>query len=92
MPSGGKINATHAPGRGRELDSMPVEYSEPLTAWIFPRQRTHGSYAVHMVDVLVRVFVYFEVFLKNISWTLEKAKSRHQKNNEQHMQAAQRPL
>ena len=37
MPSGGTIDATHAPGRGRELDSMRVEYSEPLAAWIFPR-------------------------------------------------------
>ena len=25
MPSGGEIDATHAPGRGGELDSMRVE-------------------------------------------------------------------
>ena len=31
------------------LDSVRVEYSEPLTAWIFPRQGTHGLYAVHGV-------------------------------------------
>ena len=35
MPSGGKIDVTHAPGRGRELDSMRVECSESLAAWIF---------------------------------------------------------
>ena len=56
MPSGGKIYVTHAPGRG-ELDGMRVEYSEPLAAWIFPRQGTHGSYAV---DECARTrFVYF---------------------------------
>ena len=61
MPSGGKIDATHAPGRGREFDSMRVEYSEPLAAWIFPRQGTHGSYAVHMVDGCARTrFVYLK--------------------------------
>ena len=34
MPSGGNIafDATHAPGRGGEVDSMRVEYSEPLAA------------------------------------------------------------
>ena len=59
MPSGGKIYVTHAPGRG-ELDGMRVEYSEPLAAWIFPRQGTHGSYAVHRVDGCARTrFVYF---------------------------------
>ena len=59
MPRGGKIDATHAPGRGRELDKvrMRVEYSEPLGAWIFARQGTHGSYAV---DECTRMrFVYF---------------------------------
>ena len=54
MPSGGKIDATHASGRGRELDRMRVECSEPLAAWIFPRQGTHGSYAVHRVDGYAR--------------------------------------
>ena len=59
MPSGGKIYVTHAPGRG-ELDGMRVEYSEPLAAWIFPRQGTHGSYAVHRVDGCARTrVVYF---------------------------------
>ena len=57
MSSGGKIDATHAPGRGRELDSMRVEYSEPLAAWIFPRQGTHGSYAVRSVDGCARTRV-----------------------------------
>ena len=62
MPSGGNItiDATHAPGRGGEMDSMRVEYSEPLAPWIFPRQVTHGSYAVHRVDGCARTrFVYF---------------------------------
>ena len=59
MPSGGKNYVTHAPGRG-ELDGMRVEYSEPLAAWIFPRQGTHGSYAVHRVDGCARTrVVYF---------------------------------
>ena len=80
----------HAPGRGiRELDSMRVEYSEPLAAWIFPRQGTHGLYAVHGVDGCART--RFCLFLKNISYTLEKARLRQQKNSEQHRQAAQRP-
>ena len=57
MPNGGKIDVTHAPGREGELDSMRVECSEPLAAWIFPRQGTHGSYAV---DECARTrFVYF---------------------------------
>ena len=60
MSSGGKIDATHAPGRGRELDGMRVEYSEPLAAWIFSGQGTHGSYVVHRVDRCARTrFVYF---------------------------------
>ena len=60
MPSDGRINATHAPGRRGELDSMHVDYNEPLAAWIFPRQVTHGSYAVHRVDGCTRArFVYF---------------------------------
>ena len=89
MPSGGKIDATHAPGRGEELDSLRVEYSEPIAAWILPRQGTHGSYAVHMVDGCARTrFVYSS---KKISCTLEKAKSRQHKHNEQHRQAAHRP-
>ena len=55
MPSGGKIAATHAPGRGRELHSiMRVAYSEPLAAWTFPREGTHGSYVVHSVDGCAR--------------------------------------
>ena len=54
MPSGGKIDATHAPGRGRKLDSIRVEYSRPLAAWVFPRQGTHWSYAVHRVDGYAR--------------------------------------
>ena len=54
MPSGAKIDATHALGRGRELDSMRVEYSEPLAAWISPRQGTHGSHVVHRVDGCAR--------------------------------------
>ena len=33
----------------------------------------------------------FCLFLKKISWMLEKAKSRQQKNKEKHRQAAQRP-
>ena len=90
MPSGGKVDATQAPGRGiRELDSMRVEYSEHLAAWIFPRQGTHGLYAVHGVDGCART--RFCLFLKSISCTLEKAKSRQQKNSGQHRQAAQRP-
>ena len=65
MPSGGKIDATHAPERGiRELDSMRVEYSEPLAAWIFPRQGTHGLYAVHGVDGCART--RFCLFLENV--------------------------
>ena len=60
MPNGGKIDVTHAPGREGELDSMRVECSEPLAAWIFPRQGTHGSYAVHRVDGCARTrFIYF---------------------------------
>ena len=60
MRSGGKIDATQAPGRGGGLDSMRVEYSEPLAAWVFPRQGTHGSYAVHRMDGYPRTrFVYF---------------------------------
>ena len=51
MPSGGKIDATHAPGRGRELDRKRVECSEPLAAWVLG---THGSYAVHRVDGYAR--------------------------------------
>ena len=31
---------------GRTGRSIREEYSEPLAAWIFPRQGTHGSYAV----------------------------------------------
>ena len=90
MPSGGKVDATQAPGGGiRELDSMRVEYSEHLAAWIFPRQGTHGLYAVHGVDGCART--RFCLFLKNISYTLEKARLRQQKNSEQHRQAAQRP-
>ena len=51
MPSGGKNDATHVPRRGiRALDSMRVEYSEPLAAWIFPRQGTHGFNSVQGVD------------------------------------------
>ena len=40
---------------------MRVEYSEPLAAWIFPRQGTHGLYAAHgvWIDGLGRVFAYF---------------------------------
>ena len=64
-------------------------YSQPLAAWIFPRQGTHGLYAVHGVDGCART--RFCLFLKSISCTLEKAKSRQQKNSEQHRQAAQRP-
>ena len=29
-----------------------VEYSEPFATWIFPRQGTHGSYAVDDIRVL----------------------------------------
>ena len=68
--SGLKIDATHAPGRGRELDSMRVEYSEPLAAWIFPRQGTHGSYAVdNRVDECARARLLKS---EKISRTLEK--------------------
>ena len=81
MPSSGKIDATYAPGKGK----LEKEYSEPLAARTFPRQGTHGSYAV---DGSARTrFVYFS---KNKSWPLEKAKSRQQKNNEQRKQGAQR--
>ena len=48
--SDGKNDATHAQGRGGELDSMRVEYSEPLAAWVFPKQVTHRVYAAHKVD------------------------------------------
>ena len=89
MPSGGKIDATHAPGRGRELDSIRVEYSEPLAAGTSRRQGTHRLCAVHGVDGCART--RFCLFLKNISYTLEKARLRQQKNSEQHRQAAQRP-
>ena len=65
---------------------MRVEYSEPLAAWIFPRQGTHGSFAV---DECARTrFVYFP---KEYRGRWKKAKSRRQKNNEQHNQGAQRP-
>ena len=45
-------------GKGRRTgQSIHVEYSEPLAAWIFPRQGAHGSYAV---DGCARTrFVYF---------------------------------
>ena len=74
----------HAPGRGvRKLDSIRVEYSEPLAAWIFHGQGTHGLYAVHRVDGCARTS--FCLFLNTtISCTLEKTKSRQQKNCKQH--------
>ena len=60
MPSGGKIeNRRHtcSETERRIGQSIRVEYSEPLAAWIFPRQGTHGSYAV---DECARMrFVYF---------------------------------
>ena len=61
---------------------MRVEYSQPLAAWIFPRQGTHGSYAVDgwMCSCA------FCLFLENKSWPLEKAKSRQRKR--QRTQAA----
>ena len=59
MPGGGKINATHDPGREGELVSMRVAYSEPLVAWIFPRQVTHGSYSIHRVDGCARTRVVY---------------------------------
>ena len=61
----------HAPGRGiRELDSMRVEYSEPLATWIFPRQGTHRIYAVHGVDGCARM--RFCLFLKTYRAQLKK--------------------
>ena len=54
MPSGAKVDATHAPGRGGELDSMRVEYNEHLAPWIFPRQGTHRPHAAHKVDGCAR--------------------------------------
>ena len=50
MPSGGKIGATHAPGRGRELDKYACRVQRTSRRLDFPRQGTHGSYAVHRVD------------------------------------------
>ena len=36
--------------------SSPVEHSESLAPWVFPRQATHVSYAVHnRMDMLARV-------------------------------------
>ena len=89
MPSGAKVDATHAPGRGGELDSMRVEYNEHLAPWIFPRQGTHRPHAAHKVDGCART--RYVCFSQKKSWPLEKAKSRQQKNNGQHEQGAQRP-
>ena len=41
-----KSDATHVPGRGGELDSMRVKYSESFAACIVPVQGTHRSYEV----------------------------------------------
>ena len=85
MPSGGKIDATHAPGRGGELDRISVEYSEPLAAWILLRQGTHGSYAAQTVDGCARTrFVYFSNKYRGC-W--KKQMSRQQNNNRQHRAA-----
>ena len=90
MPRGGKIDATRAPGRGiRTLDTVRVEYSEPLAAWIFPRQCTHGLYAVHGVNGFARTRYCF--LLENISCTSENAQSRQQKHIEEHRQDGHRP-
>ena len=61
MPSGGKkVDATLAPGRRGDLDSMRVEGSEPLAPWVLSRQGTQGSYAVYKMDECTRMrFVYF---------------------------------
>ena len=77
MQSGGKINATQAPRRGGELDSMRVEYCEPLAAWIFPRQGTPGSYAGHIgwMDVLLSVCL----FLKKTSRPRRKKQTHNKK-------------
>ena len=49
---------------------MRVEYSEPLAAWIFPRQGTHGLYAVDGMDGCSRTRLC--LFLKTISCTSDK--------------------
>ena len=88
MPSGDEVDATHALERVGELDSMRLEYSEPL-ALCFPRQGTHESwYVVHRVDGCARTRFFI---LKKMSWPLKKAKSRQRRNNEQHKRGAKQP-
>ena len=56
MPSGGTIDAAHAPGTGEKLQRMRVKCSEPLAVWSFPRQvRTGNVRYIRWMNVFVRV-------------------------------------
>ena len=61
MPSGGKIDATRAPGGERELDSMRVEYTANLSppGFFLGKVRTGYMPYIGWMDVQVRFFVYF---------------------------------
>ena len=61
MESGGKFDATHAPGRGLELDKVCVWSTANLSPPGFFLGKVLTAYMRYMgwMHVLVRVFVYF---------------------------------
>ena len=57
---------------------MRVEYSEPLAPWVFiGKVRTGHMRYIGWMDVMY----VFCLFLKKVSWPLEKAKPRQPKKN-----------
>ena len=87
MPSSEKVDATHAPERGGELDKVFVQSTANLSPPEFFLGKVRTGHMRWMNECARTRFFFF--FFSIVAGG--KAKSRQQKNNEQHKQGAQRP-